>query len=201
MGWRLVRGRSKRHPAPRAWTLTRVLTLSHCLASILSSCSSPFPHPFLLSAAFSHNKHTHTYTQVCDAIELSRKTLSKIQQNLGWAFCYNLVGIPLAAGALLPKYGLALTPSVSGALMGFSSLAVMANSLVLQWEVRGLRNGLVTAQQHDARAASVSAASKVGRVASDGGSSGSSSSVGLRQQPAAGSSLMAGSATTGVDAV
>lgn len=98
--------------------------------------------------------------QVCDAIELSRKTLSKIQQNLGWAFCYNLVGIPLAAGALLPKYGLALTPSISGALMGFSSLAVMANSLVLQWEVQGLRNGLVTAQQHHAARASVSAVSK-----------------------------------------
>lgn len=107
---------------------------------------------FLLAAALC--------LQVCDAIELSRKTLSKIQQNLGWAFCYNLVGIPLAAGALLPKYGLVLTPSISGALMGFSSLAVMANSLVLQWEVQGLRNGLVTAQQHDAARASVSAASK-----------------------------------------
>lgn len=82
---------------------------------------------------------------MCDAIELSRKTLSKIQQNLGWAFCYNLVGIPLAAGAFLPKFGLALTPSVSGALMGCSSLAVMANSLVLQWEARGIRNGLATA--------------------------------------------------------
>lgn len=98
--------------------------------------------------------------QVCDALELSRKTLSKIQQNLGWAFCYNLVGIPLAAGALLPKYGLALTPSISGALMGFSSLAVMANSLVLQWEVQGLRNGLLTAQEHDAARASVSALSR-----------------------------------------
>jgi Cu2+-exporting ATPase len=82
---------------------------------------------------------------VCDAIELSRKTLAKIQQNLGWAFCYNLVGIPLAAGALLPSHGLALTPSISGALMGFSSLAVMANSLLLQLEVRGLRDGLATA--------------------------------------------------------
>eukprot|EP00879_Flechtneria_rotunda_P023047 GHRR01024364.1.p1 GENE.GHRR01024364.1~~GHRR01024364.1.p1 ORF type:complete len:184 (+),score=77.85 GHRR01024364.1:525-1076(+) len=83
--------------------------------------------------------------QVCDAIELSRKTLSKIQQNLGWAFCYNLVGIPLAAGALLPKHGIALTPSISGALTGLSSLAVMANSLMLQLEVRGMRNGLATA--------------------------------------------------------
>jgi Cu2+-exporting ATPase len=107
--------------------------------------------------------------QVCDAIELSRKTLSKIQQNLGWAFCYNLVGIPLAAGALLPKYGLALTPSISGALMGFSSLAVMANSLVLQWEVQGLRNGLVTAAQHDAARASVRAVQGRPMVAAAGG--------------------------------
>jgi hypothetical protein len=82
--------------------------------------------------------------QVSDVIELSKKTLRKITQNLGWAFCYNLVGIPLAAGALLPKYGVALTPSISGALMGASSLAVMANSLMLQLEVRGLRNGLLT---------------------------------------------------------
>lgn len=107
--------------------------------------------------------------QVCDAIELSRKTLSKIQQNLGWAFCYNLVGIPLAAGALLPKYGLALTPSLSGALMGFSSLAVMANSLVLQWEVQDLRNGLVTAAQHDAARASVRAVQGRPLVAAGGG--------------------------------
>eukprot|EP00775_Hariotina_reticulata_P004232 gene4232-4481_t len=56
--------------------------------------------------------------QVSDVIELSKKTLRKITQNLGWAFCYNLVGIPLAAGALLPQYGVALTPSISGALMG-----------------------------------------------------------------------------------
>lgn len=106
---------------------------------------------------------------MCDAIELSRKTLSKIQQNLGWAFCYNLVGIPLAAGALLPKYGLALTPSLSGALMGFSSLAVMANSLVLQWEVQDLRNGLVTAAQHDAARASVRAVQGRPLVAAGGG--------------------------------
>ncbi len=72
--------------------------------------------------------------QVADAVDLSRKTVRKIKQNLAWAFGYNLVGIPLAAGALLPAMGVALTPSVSGALMGLSSLAVMANSLLLQLE-------------------------------------------------------------------
>lgn len=60
--------------------------------------------------------------------------MAKIKQNLCWAFAYNLVGIPLAAGALLPTLGVALTPSLSGALMGFSSLAVMGNSLTLQWD-------------------------------------------------------------------
>lgn len=133
--------------------------------------------------------------QVCDALELSRKTLSKIQQNLGWAFCYNLVGIPLAAGALLPKYGIALTPSISGALMGFSSLAVMANSLVLQWEVQGLRNGLVTAQQHDAAGASVSAVSRASGWQPAAAGSSSSKVVG-----GSGGSAVAAVAT-GVDVV
>ncbi len=72
--------------------------------------------------------------QVADAIDLSRRTLAKIQQNLVWAFGYNAVGIPLAAGVLLPSYGIALTPSISGALMGLSSLAVMGNSLLLRLE-------------------------------------------------------------------
>eukprot|EP00887_Chlorella_sp_A99_P000769 scaffold5.g769.t1 len=72
--------------------------------------------------------------QVLDVLQLSRATLRKIRQNMWWAFAYNLVGIPLAAGALLPAAGLALTPSISGAMMGVSSLAVMANSLLLQLE-------------------------------------------------------------------
>ena len=52
--------------------------------------------------------------QVLDAIQLSHSTFNKIRQNLWWAFGYNLVGIPLAAGALLPSMGIALTPSISG---------------------------------------------------------------------------------------
>ncbi len=53
--------------------------------------------------------------QVVDALQLSRRTFSKIRQNLGWAFAYNAIALPLAAGALLPGFGIALTPSVSGA--------------------------------------------------------------------------------------
>lgn len=50
-----------------------------------------------------------------EALHISRKTLQKIRQNLIWAFAYNAVAIPLAAGALLPATGLALTPSIAGA--------------------------------------------------------------------------------------
>ena len=48
--------------------------------------------------------------QVSEALAISSKTLQKIKQNLTWAFAYNLVAIPLAAGALLPSHGIALTP-------------------------------------------------------------------------------------------
>ena len=49
-----------------------------------------------------------------EALQISRKTLQKVRQNLVWAFAYNAVAIPLAAGALLPSTGLALTPSIAG---------------------------------------------------------------------------------------
>ncbi|KAL2609919.1 hypothetical protein R1flu_028492 [Riccia fluitans] len=73
-------------------------------------------------------------TQVVDAVELSRATFRKIKQNLWWAFMYNIVGIPVAAGVLLPITNTMLTPSIAGALMGISSLGVMANSLSLHLE-------------------------------------------------------------------
>ena len=66
------------------------------------------------------------------ALELGRRTLGNIRQNLTSALAYNLVGIPLAAGALLPSYGIALEPSVAGGMMAFSSIAVVANSLRLR---------------------------------------------------------------------
>jgi Cu2+-exporting ATPase len=127
--------------------------------------------------------------QVADAIELSRKTLAKIQQNLGWAFCYNIVGIPLAAGVLLPKYGLALTPSISGALMGVSSLAVMANSLMLQLEVKGMRNGLQTAVAAAARPGEAAAAAV---AAAHNGVDGSGRQQWGKQQQGGGSSSSRG---------
>ncbi|PWZ28664.1 Copper-transporting ATPase PAA1, chloroplastic [Zea mays] len=71
-------------------------------------------------------------SQLIDALELSKETMKTVKQNLWWAFLYNIVGLPIAAGALLPATGTILTPSIAGALMGFSSVGVMANSLLLR---------------------------------------------------------------------
>ena len=98
--------------------------------------------------------------QLWEALELGRATMSKIRQNLGWAgalgagggwasgceqacdaapahatvhaVAYNFVGVPVAAGALLPSHGLALSPSMAGGFMALSSIAVVGNSLLLR---------------------------------------------------------------------
>lgn len=59
------------------------------------------------------------WLQVLEAIALGRATLGKIRQNLAWALVYNLFGIPLAAGALLPFAGIILNPAVAGGMMAF----------------------------------------------------------------------------------
>jgi Cu+-exporting ATPase len=69
---------------------------------------------------------------VGDAIELSRFTLRKIKQNLFWAFFYNILGIPIAAGVLYPTYGILLKPLFAAAAMSLSSVSVVSNSLLLK---------------------------------------------------------------------
>ena len=74
----------------------------------------------------------NSLTQAADAFALGRATLNKIKQNLLLAVIYNGIGIPVAAGMLLPKYGIALTPSVAASMMAISSIVVVGNSLFLR---------------------------------------------------------------------
>jgi Cu+-exporting ATPase len=68
---------------------------------------------------------------VPDAIVLSRRTVRVMRQNLGWAFGYNVVAIPVAMGVLVPLWGVQLSPLLASLAMAFSSVSVVANSLRL----------------------------------------------------------------------
>ena len=73
-----------------------------------------------------------TCAEVKNAIVLSRAMMRNIRQNLFFAFVYNVLGIPLAAGVLYPFFGILLSPMIAGAAMSFSSVSVIANSLRLR---------------------------------------------------------------------
>ena len=69
---------------------------------------------------------------VADAVELSRRALRLMRQNLFWAFVYNVIGIPVAAGVLYPVFGVQLSPILASAAMAMSSVSVVSNSLRLR---------------------------------------------------------------------
>ncbi len=70
---------------------------------------------------------------VCQAIELSKATIRNIRQNLFWAFFYNCLGIPVAAGVLYPAFHIQLSPMIGAAAMSFSSVFVVTNALRLRF--------------------------------------------------------------------
>ncbi len=74
-----------------------------------------------------------TLLDVCGAIRLSRSTLKNIYENLFWAFIYNIIGIPIAAGVLIPLTGLRLNPMIAATAMGLSSFFVVSNALRLNF--------------------------------------------------------------------
>jgi Cu2+-exporting ATPase len=71
-------------------------------------------------------------SQIAKAIQLSKRTMKTVKQNLFWAFIYNLIGIPLAAGILYPIMGFQFDPMIAGAAMALSSVSVVSNSLRLR---------------------------------------------------------------------
>lgn len=73
-------------------------------------------------------------TKIPIAFQLSKQTVAAIKQNLFWAFIYNVIGIPIAAGALYPFNGFLLNPMIAGAAMALSSLSVVSNSLLLKFK-------------------------------------------------------------------
>ena len=81
------------------------------------------------------------------ALEVARATMNKVKQNLFWAFVYNTLGIPLAAGLLYPALGLVMSPEVASAFMAISSVSVTLNTLLLKGfkpstakKIKGSRN-------------------------------------------------------------
>jgi Cu+-exporting ATPase len=76
---------------------------------------------------------------VATALDLGRYTMKKIRQNLFWAFFYNVVGLPVAAGVLYPFTGFLLNPMIAGAAMAFSSVSVVMNSLLMRSYRKGYK--------------------------------------------------------------
>ncbi|MFX1516337.1 MAG: heavy metal translocating P-type ATPase [Promethearchaeota archaeon] len=81
---------------------------------------------------------------VVASVQLSRKTISKIKQNLFWAFIYNIIGIPIAAGILFIPFGITLIPEIAALAMAMSSVSVVSNSLLLRFYIPKIRKTIPT---------------------------------------------------------
>lgn len=131
-------------PAAKAQAIANLQTAGHIVAMVGDGINDA---PALAQADIGISLHSSTdialetadiilmrncLIDVVKSIQLSRATFNKIRQNLFWAFAYNTLGIPIAAGLLLPQWGIILSPSVAGAIMAFSSVTVVTNSLLLR---------------------------------------------------------------------
>jgi ATPase, P-type (transporting), HAD superfamily, subfamily IC len=85
-------------------------------------------------------------TDVARAVTLSRLTIKNIKQNLFWAFFYNCVGIPIAAGLLYPLNGMLLSPMIAGLAMAASSVFVVTNALPIKNQEAGLKTSASTGE-------------------------------------------------------
>jgi len=77
---------------------------------------------------------TSDLNSIPKALKLSKQTVATVKQNLFWAFIYNVIGIPIAAGVLYAFNGFLLNPMIAAAAMAFSSVSVVSNSLRLKWK-------------------------------------------------------------------
>ena len=84
-------------------------------------------------------------------LRLARAALAVMKQNLFWAFAYNVIAIPIAAGVLYPSFGILLSPTVASAAMALSSVSVVTNSLRLRRVDVGLRSARVRTVEHRRR--------------------------------------------------
>ena len=86
---------------------------------------------------------------VVASMELSSRTMSKIRQNLFWAFAYNTAGIPIAAGLLYPAFGILLAPIIAAGAMAFSSVSVVTNSRLLKRYVPEVKRLEIKQEVHE----------------------------------------------------